>query len=64
MPRGGERKGAGRPVGSKIKNPKVQVAARVCPTVAAWLEEKKKQGKNKSKIIEAALIEYKEQMGE
>ena len=52
---GGKRIGAGRPVGSKIKNPKVQIGARICPKLAEWL----KKQRNKSRVIETALIEYK-----
>lgn len=54
----GKRKGAGRPFGSTIENPKVQVAARIHPDLAKWLS----QHKNKSRVIETALLEYKEKI--
>lgn len=55
---GGKRKGAGRPPGSTIENPKVQVAARIHPDLAKWL----KKQRNKSRVIETALNEYKERI--
>lgn len=44
------------PFGSTIKNPKVQVAARIHPDLAKWLS----RHKNKSRVIETALEQYRE----
>ena len=55
---GGKRKGAGRPPGSTIDNPKIYVAARISPQIATWL----KKQRNKSRVIETALLEYKEKI--
>ena len=55
---GGKRKGAGRPVGSTIDNPKVQIAARIDADLAAWLKSHKKY----SRIVAAALAAYRERL--
>ena len=56
MPRGGARKGAGRPVGSIIDNPKVRIWGNIDQELNAWL----KNEPHSSRVIEKALEEYKE----
>jgi len=57
--RGGARKGAGRPAGSKKQNNRVSLTVRIPPSMSVWLE---KQHMSKSRIVEKAVdILIKEQ---
>jgi uncharacterized protein (DUF4415 family) len=58
--RGGIRKGAGRPVGWRKENPKVQLSVRIDGELREWLRRQK----NQAKVVEIALKEYREKNDE
>ena len=61
MARGGKRKGAGRPTGSKNKSLKgwIKISTSISPNMYTFLESMKKKGFKKSEIVNSALKLFK-----